>query len=572
MSFEGSPVTEAEACVVGSGVAGGVVSQELLDAGVGSVLMLEAGGQVPMRDSRTWYDYVLRTDFDPFSEYGVSDDPAAYNEGPDHYLQRQIRLRGGSTVHWEGHCPRLKPEDFRLRSSVGQGEDWPLSYEELEPFYARAEATLRVSGDATDAGHPPRSGAFPLPALPYQRCNQTFLDAMEDLGFSTMHRPMARNTRAIDAMPQCQAIGTCRYCPIGGRFTGDQLIDRLALNPRFHLATGAVVERLDPQAGHRMGRARVLEPATGRSYDVVAPLFVVCAGGLETPKLLLRSHSSRHADGLGNSAGLVGAFLTSHVGSFRLGIRKNSEGLMDELLEFDTIVSRHFDDEANQAVGKFMLHHHMRVAPGPTDISGQRHWLRNLMMNGMGAEEVHSRLRGSVCHIVRASIEQFPERGNSIVNSTRRDRLGLPESRLHYAFGDHAKRATALAMERCDEVLEAMGCTTVSSVYAPSMHQHAHDMGTCRMSASPESGVVDLDLRLYGTDNVYVCSSAVFPTGGAANPTLTIVALAHRLGAHLAPRWRAQGGDSGSSLPLAPSSRGPAPGPTRRESRRRGRR
>lgn len=510
----------AEVCILGSGVAGGVVAQELLDAGLSDILMVEAGSPVVMRDMRTWYD-VFTAGLNPFANHTYQE--ADYDNAggtPIRLKGRHLRARGGSTLHWAGLSYRLKPEDFRLASNTGQGVDWPIAYADLEPYYAKSEATLQVAGEASDLGHPPRSGPFPLPAFPAQEIEGPFIQAMKDLGFSTQHACWARNSRSIHGMSECLRTGTCEYCPVGGRFTGDQLIARLEARRGFRLLTDTLALRLRFSSRELAASAELVERATGERHTIEAGSFVICAGGVESPKLLLASLSEWWPKGVGNQSGQLGRFLTDHVYQKCAGrtIQPNRGRLANQLW-FNTTASRHFDDAGTQAAGKFLLTPEYQFPP-----------LLERMSEGGRTPEIVGELERSCVHAVQFQLEQHPSEANFLELGKERDSIGLPRTLIRHTLTRQAESAVAQARTTCETILRRMGCTELSWNQAK---LSSHLSGTCRMSASPEAGVVDENLKVHGTSNLHVCSSAVFPSIGAVNPTVTIVALAHRLGRHL---------------------------------------
>lgn len=510
----------AEVCILGSGVAGGVVAQELLDAGATDVLMVEAGSPVVMRDTRTWYD-VLTADLNPFAAHTYKE--ADYDNAggtPIRLRGRHLRARGGSTLHWAGLSYRLKPEDFRLASNTGHGVDWPIAYADLEPYYALSESTLQVAGEASDPGHPPRSGPFPLPAFPAQEIEGPFIQAMNDLGFTTQHACWSRNSRSIHGMSECLRTGTCEYCPVGGRFTGDQLIARLEARRGFRLLPDTLALKLRFASRERAASAELLRRASGERVTLEAGSFVVCAGGIETPKLLLASANEWWPAGVGNVSGRLGRSLTDHVYQKCTGrsVQPNRARLSNQLW-FNTTASRHFDDPGTQAAGKFLLTPEYDFFP-----------LLQKMSEGRGTLEIVRDLERSCVHAVQFQLEQHPSETNFLELGQERDSIGLPRTRIHHTLTRQAEDAAAQARTTCETILRRMDCADLSW---NELKLSSHVSATCRMSASPASGIVDENLRVHGTRNVHVCSSAVFPSIGAANPTVTIVALAHRLGRHL---------------------------------------
>ena len=508
----------ARVCIIGSGVAGGVVATGLADAGVTDVLMVESGSAVPMRDRRIWHDYFMGsgTLTHGANVYQASD---YVNTGSQPYrlIRKAMRARGGTTI-WGGEAFRLKPEDFQLKTRTGHGFDWPISYDDLEPFYALAERTLQVSGDATDAGHPPRSGPFPLPAFDFQEYERPFLKALNDSGYSSQHVCLSRNTAPINGMPQCMLTGTCEYCPIGGRFTADQLIDRLESRPGFRLLTNTPAIALRFSSTKLIASLEILDLSSGERHEVVADWFVVCAGGIESPKLLLASAAKAWPNGVGNEHGHVGRTLTNHIELFIEATSrapKRSGAIMD--LDFSTLTTRHLDDPANQATGKGYVCFE-QAAPDLGELITRGASLKALR------REFDAPLTGKFIH----QMEQFPAQENFVGLAPGEDSRGLRRTRIEYSI-ENAKPGIARARSLLTSLFDRMDMSVIGEKIA----QAAHPMGTCRMSSSPDQGVVDRDLRVHGIDNLYVCSSAVFPTGGAAGPTLTLAALAHRAVAHL---------------------------------------
>jgi choline dehydrogenase-like flavoprotein len=510
----------AEVCILGSGVAGGVVAQELLEAGIADVLMVEAGSPVVMQDTRTWYD-VFAAEANPFATHTYED--ADYDNAgrtPIRLKGRHLRARGGSTLAWSGLSYRLKPEDFRLRSNTGRGLDWPIDYAELEPYYTMAESTLQVAGDASDPGHPPRSEPFPLPALPAQEIEGVFIQAMNELGFATQHACIARNSRSINGMSECIKTGTCEYCPVGARFSGDQLIARLAERPGFRLLTDTLAVKLRFSSRELASSAELVTRATGELHSVEAGSFVICAGGVESPKLLLASADDFWPRGVGNHSGHLGRFLTDHV--FQKCSGRASQANLRHVanqLWFGTTASRHFDDVATQASGKFLLTPEYQFFP-----------LRERMLAGKRKEEIVRDLEQPTVHAVQFQLEQHASEANFLELGDKRDSIGLPRTLIHHTLTPQAEDAAQRARATCESVLRRMGCSDLSWNQT---RLSSHVSGTCRMSRSPDSGVVDENLKVHDAQNLHVCSSAVFPSVGAANPTVTIVALAHRLGRHL---------------------------------------
>jgi hypothetical protein len=306
------------------------------------------------------------------------------------------------------------------------------------------------------------------------------------------------------------------YCPIGGRFTGDQIVDRLQQRAGFRLLVDSPVVRIGLESRSKASFVDVLDRQTGGERRIEAQTIVVCGGAVESPKLLMASANTWWPDGLGNGGGALGRFLNNHFGMIGVGVGPNPQRLASQL-DFVTTASRHFDTPEFQSQGKFICTTYADWPP-----------VDRLMMEGRTTPEVLSGLGEELKVSVVCWGEEFPAAENRLMLGTSKDSLGLPTVSFRFTrpegTGDK-QRAIVTG------ILAMMGYPQPS--WEPALVEMAHPMGTCRMSESAALGVVDRELRIHGLDNVYVCSSAVFPTAGAANPTLTIVALAHRLARHL---------------------------------------
>jgi choline dehydrogenase-like flavoprotein len=298
-------------------------------------------------------------------------------------------------------------------------------------------------------------------------------------------------------------FGTCNYCPIGGRFTGDQLIDGLEKQDGFRILTNTAARRILFSSKRKAHGVELIDRASGRIFNVNATAVVVCGGGIMTPKLLLQSADSFWPSGVGNDTGHVGRYLFNHLRSDRVGaLLPNKLHLTNETTAYDLVSSRHFDSEAFQAGGKFLL----------TCEPAYERSIADRMADGWSVERINQELDSHVFYQVFAQLEQCPEATNVVRLGKTTGADGMPTLEFEYAFGDRAMATHATALKVCDEILQAMGCE-LSGMLRSERHPGttAHHMGTCRMSASPADGVVDADLKVHGTDNVILCGSSVFP-------------------------------------------------------------
>lgn len=352
---------------------------------------------------------------------------------------------------------------------------------------------------------------------------------MDKLGFSVQHHCISRNTLPINGRPQCQAFGTCEYCPLGARFTGDQLIDRLEKIEGFRLMTNTSVRRILFGSKKQAVAVEVVDQESGRAKTIEAEKFVLCGGGIQSPKLLLQSTNRWWSKGIGNEFGHVGLYLMNHSFSSRRGeFSPNPKHFVNEMYPVDTAKSRYFDSEHFQSEGKFLL------SSSPRSRSGGHYAIQRKMFDGFSVPQINEQLDKSVDWVIGGLFEAFPDSNNFIRLGKTTDSLGDPSLEVSYSHSEQAVCHHNEMTKLYDSILKAMGCEVSEAKFRPEdIGLAAHHMGTCRMSRLPEDGVVDENLKVHGVDNFFVCGSAVFPTGGAVNPTLTIVALAHRLGRYL---------------------------------------
>jgi choline dehydrogenase-like flavoprotein len=284
--------------IIGSGVAGTVLARQLLASGDVEVTMFEVGPEFTPADRRIWLDHMLGSDdiYAPFI-----DDPRTENE--NFGLRRsRLLMKGGTTNHWGGLTPRFKPEDFELNSRTGFGADWPFGYDELAPYYAKAEVLLGITGDS-DNDDPPRYGAkFPFPHTDFTQGDKVVIDALESLDISYGHMSIARNGT------RCITTGTCDYCPVNARYTAVYDLQQLQVeySDLLTLKTESPVTKILMDGKTRTRGIEFMDLNTGIGHSADADAVFVCGGTIESCKLLLASADKDWPDGIGNDSGHVG--------------------------------------------------------------------------------------------------------------------------------------------------------------------------------------------------------------------------------------------------------------------------
>jgi choline dehydrogenase-like flavoprotein len=446
-------------------------------------------------------------------EYPGRDDFVA--SGPIAYALNGTRVKavGGSSLAWGGLSQRLHPSDFEAASRFAVGVDWPIRYDDLEPYYAAAERELGVAGDAPSSPIP-RSGGYPLPAFPDDVSDHVWRDAAARLGARVEPAPYAKNTVPYDGRPACQTFSTCRVCPIGAQYSADIHIARAEATGRCQVLTETVARRIRTDAS---GAARAVwcSRLDGSEVEIGARTIVVAAHAVESARLLLLSS-------LGN-ADHVGRYLMEHwyVGGRGMSDRRSFPGRIG----FHTLESSHYYDRGRAGSGAVKLEFTTAGEPLARLLADDALW-------GPALAEWDCEQFGHWNTVV-AETEHLPNPESRVtLDPGATDLFGDPVPNVHFALSETDRRTRERAGVAIGEFLEAVRARDViTRIDRPS--PAAHHMGTCRMSRVAADGVVNPDLQVWGVPGLFVLGGAVFPTGGAVQPTLTIAALALRLADHL---------------------------------------
>ncbi len=535
---------EYEYVIVGSGVAGATVAKRILENDrSASILILEAGPEVEAKNRRSWWDYVVQANGREHKSYDFTTDQPGDSSisGNTDFLVSgsRVMLYGGSTVHWGGWCLRLKPEDFSGKSNTGEGGDWPFEYSELAAYYPEAERYLSVCGDANESWNQELMPdyEYPIKHFGYTEADGEMIGGFKKNGIEFGIMPMARYRK-------CMTTGTCKYCPLGSRFSGQLVMDELRADERhvnLKILLGAPASRVLLESKSRVSGVRYLDPATGDEVDVHGNTVLICTGAYESPKLLMLSTSPEWKHGIGNDHDLLGRYLVSHsMLKVRGRLDRSAENELDEYwfqeYDFPTLMSRTFDTKEYQMQNKIFLFKN-RALPN-IDFA-------KLMIEGKRRKEINEIATASRYQELQAFMEEKGQYNNRLTLAQGKNRFGLPKMHLHFDRTPSAQKNAENWLKLMDKVVADMGYITRGThpdepdknvkthVQDPGGH---HATGTCRMGATPEEGDTDRDMRVHGTENLFVCSNAAFPTGAAVNPTLTLAAMAMRLGDHLIQR------------------------------------
>lgn len=509
----------ASVVIIGSGVAGTFLANWFYAQGIRDLLVLEAGPKIPMADPAWWYYHVAQgggTGNTPYAAcYDLPADIVATGLEPWSIVGGRLFGGGGTTLHWGGWIPRFMPEDFRLFTNTGQGIDWPYSYADLEPFYCKAEHYVGASGDSREQT-PPRGSAYPYDAAPYPISAAPFIKAFDDLGISYGHLPMARYGQAHGDAGPCRTTGTCNYCPVSGRFTGDLTLGKLFGLPGLSIKFNSPVLEVRMKSKSEAAGVSYWNADTRQAVDVDAAAVIVCSGAMETPKLLMRSGSPFWTRGIGNDHDLLGRFLSATQFFYASGKMPNPQGFQEEL-GFPSLYSRAFDSPEHQKAGKLFLT--MNYKTPNVDIAA-------LMAAGKDVAAIRAARTAPADFQLYGNLSAIPQFENRVTPAPGQNRYFLPRTAIDTPAPLYNPVAAAEYSSIMQKVLAQMGCADITAGTYPQRGDHA--ACTTRMATTEAQGVVNTELQVFGTDNVFVLGNGVMPTLPAANPTLTLIAMAYK--------------------------------------------
>lgn len=510
---------------MGSGAAGAALTWRLAERGV-KVVCLEQGDWISrdaLPSSRREVETFLRrgpSSFSPNTRRLPQDYPVStVGISPAQILM--FNGVGGSTIHWEGHFPRFHPSDFRVRSLDGVAADWPLRYEDLEPFYDLNDRMMGVSrlGGRSRQSAP---GGAAVSAARSRQARRGRGARLREARLALVASDNAILSRDSDDRLGCDARGRCNFgCPRKAKASVDLTYWPKALRAGARLRTWARVREITLDA---RGRARgvLYHDRSGALHEQLGRVVVVCGNGIGTPRLLLNSRSPLFPDGLANSSGLVGRHYMVHPSHY-------VEGIFPERLDGHVGITSNpcFSQEFYETDPKrgFVRGYSLAVY-GPYGPLSQA-W-GDARPLPWGAEH-HREMRRRFGHTIGIAImgEDLPEETNRVeLDSGDHDRHGMPAARVTYRFGENTLRMLEHGVSMARRALEAAGAVEVLQPSGPNVF--AHLMGTARMGSDSRRSVVDAWNRAHDVSNLFIVDGSSFVTSAAVNPTNTIGALALR--------------------------------------------
>lgn len=514
-------VVETDICIIGAGISSAMVAEKVAGSTNAHITVVEAGNSIFNFDER--YQHRAR-----YLAYGE-------NPWPDDHIRDQfargIQSRsmcvGGLALHWGGVIPRFTPEDFRLRSLYGVGDDWPIDYDDLEPFYNEAEERMGAAGEQGPDDLDLRSRPYPMPPMPLTHNLVLLKEWGEKSGIPFWANPVAKTTVPYQGRNVCQRCDTCNICPTGAKYSPDFTFLRLLDEGRIDLLPRTLVRRLVlSEDSDRIAEVvAVNRDAPAESVSIRARVFVLAAGYAWSPHLLLLSANSRFPNGLANRSGTVGAYITGHrpVSAFA----ELPFALNPGMLGNHSLLSKRFQRPG--ALDRY-VRHDLRLWPST---AGRAPRLKDddgrVLFGDAALDDWRTRAQKGAVRM-RAYYDVIPDRSSrvtldpSLTNEwgDAMPHLQFVDSPESVELRDHTE---SHIQEVFAELVRAGGGKMLSGGV---QNAYDHPAGGCRMGDDPANSVVDAEGRAHDHENLFVVGAPTAVSGGCANGTLTFSALALR--------------------------------------------
>ena len=549
--------------VVGSGASGGWVAKEVAERGL-SVLMLEAGP--PRNPTRDFTEHIapyqlkfrgfgnqeqlLRTQpvqrlcyaCDEYShQFFVNDLEHPYTFSTDKpFMWIRGRQVGGKTFCWARESYRYSDNEFKAASRDGYGQDWPITYQEIEPYYDRVEAFIGVSGSYEKLPQLP-DGKF-LPPMKLSCGGVLAKQVIEHkFGWRVMPDRVANLTVPHRGRPACHYCDQCqRGCFTASYFNSPSLtLPAAAQTGKFTLVSDAVVSHLLIGKDGQAKGVHYIDRVTDEHREAYARVVVLAAGALESTRILLNSQSSSYPQGVGNSEGVLGRYLMDHFTIEGAGGNISSLGSARR-------------EETGRPCG-FLIPKYVNTS----DQQQNHSFLRGYRFDGDGSQELYDhafgmpelgnafrkKVREEIPYYfaIEAQGECLPRADNRVtLDHTRKDAWGIPVLHIDASYGENEKAMATAMRNDITAILDEMKLSHVTPPKAELsiFGKNIHECGTARMGNDTKKSVVDRNCKVHDINNVFVTDGAVFATQGCYEPTLTIMAISARAGEHIAQGFR----------------------------------
>lgn len=504
--------------VVGSGAAGAASAWRFVEKGY-KVVCLERGVALDSSNYPTTnHDWELRkkTTFNPVSSARnlKSDYPIDDSDSP--IAVCNYNAVGGSTILYSGHFPRFLPEDFRLKTNEGIYEDWPISYEDLRPYFEINEREMAVSGLVGDPKYPDIQEL--LPPVPIGDVGEMIGKSFNEKGWHWWPSYSAISTRSRNGRDSCINLGPCNTgCPQGAKSTADITYIQRAKKKGLKLLTSAYVDSVIVENGIAKGVNYF--DSDGVSHSLFAKNIVLAASAIGTPRILLNSLCSGE-NGIANSSGLVGRNLMIHPLGYVEGVFKR---------EMDTDIGpqgcliyslEHYRSTSGFELGYMM---HVLRGVGPLETAKSALNKRQFKFGDSLEDDFYKFYKKQLA--ISIICDDLPNPENRVILSQQKDEFGTPGVKIHYEVSKNTMDMMKHGMDSAKSILKLAGALKTYA-YGPVRNTGWHLMGTCKMGTDPLNSVVNTCGETHDVKNLYVVDSSCFVTGSCVNPANTIQAVA----------------------------------------------
>jgi choline dehydrogenase-like flavoprotein len=534
--------------IIGSGAAGGIIAKELSTAGF-NVVVFEQG------------PYRRAEDF-THDEYSVVFNSELLGGGPDVSGQtfrhdedevaaspplqpiRYAQTVGGSSVHFSANFWRFRESDFKERSMLGpisgtNFADWPVTYDEIEPYYSRVEWEIGVSG-APGPFDSFRSRPFPMPPLPVKSSGVLMERGATKLGWHAQAQPHAILSQPFNGRAACIKCGHCMFfgCEVGAKSsTLAAMIPLAEASGHCEIRDRSAVFRIETDAAGRASEVLYYDK-DGNEQAQMAKAVIVSANGAETSRLLLLSASEQHPDGLANSSGFVGRNLMFNAHSAVDGV-------------FEHPLNDYKSVQVSKVIHDFYETDEARGFYGGGGIDARPLWVATPILHaimgmphdvpGWGAE-----WKAEIAHnftrqmtLAGGTTSLAMDRNNITLDPNNTDQWGRPAIRATYRDHDDDIAIARFLSQRSEELMDAAGAKKYWAHEIGLSTGGEHLLGTARMGDDPTTSVIDRYHRSHDVPNLFICDGSSFVTSGRGQPTMTIMALAFRAAEHIAAAAKA---------------------------------
>jgi choline dehydrogenase-like flavoprotein len=536
----GNQPQEFDVCIVGSGAAGGFMAKELCEGGA-KVVMLEGGKEVDPSDllSHKWpYELPysgLRREKQAYFYQGDVATSIRYEAQSNVHVDR-ARVLGGRTMHWNAVSLRYAPQDFREWTLAGIEDDWPLSYEELAPYYERVEQIIGVCGNNDGLEILPGGNHY-LPPLPW-RCSEHILKRATDaLKIPLISVRKAVLTKPYDDRPACHHCGHCMDgCDASAIFTSPGCtLPKAAATGNFTLRQNALAREILVDSEGRARAVSFVDTTTKSTEEIKARIVVVCCGTVESARLLLNSVSPQHPGGLGNSSGVIGHYLHGHSNApVQIYLKElqgtkpiNQDGATDHVYipRFD-----YRDAKRGYSGGyAFQVNYDSYMFP--------RH---ARLLKGYGLEFKRRVRAMQPGYMILGGVgKSMAVKQNYVsVDKSQVDAHGIPIPVVHFQFTDNDILVWKGMKNGLQQIVSKLsGDVFLDESNSPS-GLASHEVGTVRMGKDPKTSALNGFCQSHDVKNLFVTDGSGFTTSSEKNPTLTIMALSMRAAEYMIKQRR----------------------------------